>query len=905
LLGVKILTLFDLSALTPKQPTADQLKAQAKYWHNVGLSVIPVAIYWNEQQGKWAKNLSYKWRKFNHKLQTIEEFNSINWNGLLCRNPSEKDSQKKTYDQINGLAIITTLKAFNGKYLGVIDYDPKGKASEAAKALGKRIFDKIMSANPTLTESTVNNGLHLYYWSDIPCDYNSNYILVSCMELLGGSRCVITAPTIGYKIISPTVNIGAINDIQHLFISNMKLHSVPTNLYAQEKINKQIPSKQQSNNGNMLEYKIRPCITEALKRQLTSGSGHRMRLAIVAEHKKAGCNDKDIIDLFRDQPDFNEEITQVQVASVKQLIHKCGSIKAYGYCIYTSRAECPWIQQFKRSQAEKHQDIIERLATDFRSKYIFKTPKDTEELHRYKDGIYVPCIQELRTEIETELLPKISTRTADEVLKKLVWGSYAERCEFNKYTGLIPVNNGLVNVASLRDNTFPLFKPYDESCSEHIFTYKLPVTYDSTAQCPIFTVWFEDVQPNPKNRLCLMEFAGHNLINHRYKHAFFWLLGKGRNGKGTYIRTISNIFGTDNVSNVKLHEISPESRFALARLYGKLINVSNEPTTERNLDTSYIKEITGGDTIDAELKNIQKALRFECTTDLYVLCNEIPDINDRSDAFWERVIFILWPKQYLRGSGQKPDIERQWLDIEGERSGIFNLMIAGLRRLFTQEDFTISDSQTQITLEQRRKTDSCVMWIKERTMPDRAGEITRDEAYASYVEYCEQYNLLVKQPKDLYKAINEIEKYPESYPMRNNKRTRGFKNISIKTPIDTENKEQLDSYDVVNETQQVQQVNAQTLTGFKKPIHDEKIKSEVPYEKAVLAVAPVAKSQLNTPAVYFMRIVQGGKCENCGEYLVEYRVKPPSLSEIYRCSVCFEKLRRKLSKAQWIELIES
>ena len=54
-------------------------------------------------------------------------------------------------------------------------------------------------------------------------------------------------------------------------------------------------------------------------------------------------------------------------------------------------------------------------------------------------------------------------------------GSYVERCEFNKYSGSVPVVNGLLDLASLELN---LFDP------KIIYTYKLNVRFDPAAKCP-------------------------------------------------------------------------------------------------------------------------------------------------------------------------------------------------------------------------------------------------------------------------------------------------------------------------------------------------------------------------------------------------------------------------------------
>jgi hypothetical protein len=54
---------------------------------------------------------------------------------------------------------------------------------------------------------------------------------------------------------------------------------------------------------------MRPCILEALNKQLNGGEGHDMRYAIVGEALAAGKNREEIIHLFEAQEDFDETIT--------------------------------------------------------------------------------------------------------------------------------------------------------------------------------------------------------------------------------------------------------------------------------------------------------------------------------------------------------------------------------------------------------------------------------------------------------------------------------------------------------------------------------------------------------------------------------------------------------------------
>jgi putative DNA primase/helicase len=120
-----------------------------------------------------------------------------------------------------------------------------------------------------------------------------------------------------------------------------------------------------------------------------------------------------------------------------------------------------------------------------------------------------------------------------------------------------------------------------------------------------------------------------------------------------------------------------DHRFSVAQLYGKLVNVCNEPSTLITLQTALLKKITGEDSLDAEVKGKQKRLSFRNVAKVFVLGNEFPKINDSSVAFQERTLILKFPNSF-RGKDQIDNIEQTWLSDPAEVSGIFNWMLEGL-----------------------------------------------------------------------------------------------------------------------------------------------------------------------------------------------------------------------------------
>lgn len=133
-----------------------------------------------------------------------------------------------------------------------------------------------------------------------------------------------------------------------------------------------------------------------------------------------------------------------------------------------------------KSKEAKEQQIAEIL-TQLKALYTFKTPTDLKDLYYYEDGIYKLAESKIENLLEQQLGAKAYTYLINEIINHLQRASYVDRDEFNKYTGLIPVENGLLNLQTMQ------LEPFDK---EKIFTYKLNVTYDPEVQCPAWNQFF-------------------------------------------------------------------------------------------------------------------------------------------------------------------------------------------------------------------------------------------------------------------------------------------------------------------------------------------------------------------------------------------------------------------------------
>ena len=418
---------------------------------------------------------------------------------------------------------------------------------------------------------------------------------------------------------------------------------------------------------------------------------HLQRLALAQFMVSKDFSDDELHDFFQTinssegRRDYNQGITQSQIGNARSFHERGGRPHPCTAKMNqeTGHVSTPLFQVFgfsqdkcggcvrklaslsvaKEAKEQKLEEVLERLHNE----YTFKTPMDLRDLYYYCEGIYKSAECLVEGLLEREYGASVSSHFVTEVLEHLRRASFVDRGEFNRYRGLVPVQNGLLDLKTLELRAFEV---------DSIYTYKLNVHFDESAKCPKWQSFLSQILPVEDHAL-LQEYLGYCLLPIMPKHKMMWFYGGGRNGKGRVIATLEAIIGGENCYHLELGELDGDHRFSVAQLYGKLVNVCNEPSTLITLQTALLKKITGEDSLDAEVKGKQKRLSFRNVAKVFVLGNEFPKINDSSVAFQERTLILKFPNSF-RGKDQIDNIEQTWLSDPAEVSGIFNWMLEGL-----------------------------------------------------------------------------------------------------------------------------------------------------------------------------------------------------------------------------------
>jgi len=323
-------------------------------------------------------------------------------------------------------------------------------------------------------------------------------------------------------------------------------------------------------------------------------------------------------------------------------------------------------------------NMAENLKTIFR----FHTPAgDNSDIWVYDAsiGIWVPYGKDLIEEIVTRSMAQhYNSRILNEVIRQMrnLTRDRTVKLGENAPTKMV-MKNGVIDVETGVFSS--AFRPDDY----HITA--LSYEYNPDADCPKFKKFLEEICPIEDDRLALEEFMGYCLVKHHDIPVFILLTGSGDNGKSTFLNVLIWMLGEENTTAMSLYEISRD-KFMKARLRGKLANICPDISSAPIKHTGVIKILTGKDKTSAQHKH-QDPFDFRNYAKLIFSGNQIPEFNDKTDAWYKRIRPIVFPNKFTK-TDEKTVVGLEKILVEKELPGILNFAIQGWQRMRSQKHLT-------------------------------------------------------------------------------------------------------------------------------------------------------------------------------------------------------------------------
>lgn len=291
---------------------------------------------------------------------------------------------------------------------------------------------------------------------------------------------------------------------------------------------------------------------------------------------------------------------------------------------------------------------------------------------------------------------------------------------------LVCLENGILNVKTLE------LTPHTPELG---FLAKLPVKYDPASKCPeiqkaIHAWCYEEGNPQKteEKEKTMYEFIGYCLTREVPYHKALFLEGETGNGKTTFYNLMTAFIGIENSTRIPLEHFG--DRFKMVELHGKLLNLSDELSVKVITDVEKFKQLTGESPIEGEKKYIQAPIRFKNYAKMVCAANRLPPIENADKAFFSRVIMMKFLNSF------SPDAEFiKRITTPEELSGLLNLALEGLKRLYEQKEFTLKTPVME--LEQEWNIDLVQEFIQEKVIASSDSDVSFLDLYKAFLELCE------------------------------------------------------------------------------------------------------------------------------------------------------------------------
>jgi putative DNA primase/helicase len=461
-------------------------------------------------------------------------------------------------------------------------------------------------------------------------------------------------------------------------------------------------------------------------------------------------------------------------------------------------------ENMDKLRSEVYQDLIlkrvsfatEKIAEYIKNKYIIKTIKSDvkKELWVYKEGIYENLGETtIQVECRNILQEAYLANRSQAVIDKIITDTIIDKEEFfnqqNKYQDLIAVNNGILNIETRK------LIPFNPKI---YFFNKLPVNYDSSAECNKIIHFVEEITEKEEDVKTIQEIIGYSLLKeYKYEKAFM-LHGTGRNGKSKLLDLIELLIGGKNISSTPLGQLEEDDSFSIINLHNKLVNIAADVTKQALKDSGIFKSLVGRDTIQARRK-FKEAIEFKNYAKLIFATNTLPEPKMVSEAFWLRWVVIRFPMKFLpqkeidaipldKRSNVKLQNPTLLDDLSGEEeiSGLLNWALNGLDRLIENKDFTFTKTVKVVQQEWLRQSNSLIAFCDDCVIEDYDSFMTRSSFKQQYLNYCRKHKITSLSDRAIAStltnnyAVVDTRRYIEDVEAGNNKQVRIWDGIRLK-----------------------------------------------------------------------------------------------------------------------------
>lgn len=225
--------------------------------------------------------------------------------------------------------------------------------------------------------------------------------------------------------------------------------------------------------------------------------------------------------------------------------------------------------------------------------------------------------------------------------------------QFDKKTHLLGFNNG---VYDLQSYSFREGIPEDYISKTVGYDYNEDITFDCDDVKFVMNV-ISQILPNEDIRNYILKVFA-NCLYDVNKDQSFWICKNnlGISGNPLLMEFMLHVLGSNEVGyanklNVELlFQKRNDAKYAsseIAKLIGKRFTYTEIPKKDFEINIERMKDITGRGRLIGRLLN-KNYIEFQNTTNLFMSCNELPNIPPDEQDIWKRIKTVKFPSQFIQ-----------------------------------------------------------------------------------------------------------------------------------------------------------------------------------------------------------------------------------------------------------------
>lgn len=325
----------------------------------------------------------------------------------------------------------------------------------------------------------------------------------------------------------------------------------------------------------------------------------------------------------------------------------------------------------------------------------------------------------------------------EQILFKL---SKARPASHNAGEVLLNLQNGTLHISA--DGTATL----QEHRREDFFTYVLPYGYDPNAGCQLWEKFLNEMLPEPDKQRVLAEFIAYCFCKTIKAEKMLVLYGTGANGKSVVMDVVSQLFGTENVSNVDLSDLSRNDE-KRAQIENKLINISTE--NDRELKTGKLKQIISNEPVDARTLYVGTHTMYNYSR-LMASFNQLPPA-EQTHGYFRRFQILEFTKTIQEGQMDLNLAKKLCTELPG----ILNWVIKAMKGFVERGDFSESQSCREALIKYRERSNSVALFVNETCT--KCDTPTKGiELFKAYLSYCSFDRVTACGKQNFYERLEAL-----------------------------------------------------------------------------------------------------------------------------------------------------